>query len=67
MGVLVLVIGLTLRIAASFGAVSFGDMTLQERFFVALAWSLNYVITLTRSTKLDSNNNTNRLYHGSQT
>ena len=39
MGVLVLVIGLTLRVVASFGAVSFGDMTLKERFFVALAWS----------------------------
>ena len=38
MGVLVLVIGLSLRVLASFAAVSFGDISLKERFFVALAW-----------------------------
>jgi hypothetical protein len=38
MGVLVLVIGLSLRVAASFLAVSFSDLTLKERLFVALAW-----------------------------
>ena len=38
MGVLVLVIGLSLRVVASFMAVSFGDISLKERFFIALAW-----------------------------
>ena len=38
MGILVLVICLTIRIVASFGVVSFTDMTLKERLFVALAW-----------------------------
>jgi len=38
MGVLVLIIGLTLRIGASFLAVSFGDISIKERLFVSLAW-----------------------------
>ena len=38
MGVLVLIIGLSLRVLASFGAVSFGELTLKERLFVSLAW-----------------------------
>lgn len=38
LGIAVLVIGLTIRIMASYCAVLGGDLTLKERFFVALAW-----------------------------
>ena len=38
LGLAVLAIGLTFRIAASFLSVSGGDLTLKERVFVALAW-----------------------------
>ncbi len=38
LGVVVLVIGLTIRIIVSFFAVSCSDLNLKERLFVALAW-----------------------------
>jgi len=37
-GALVLALGLTLRLLASFLAVGCGDLSLRERIFVALAW-----------------------------
>ena len=38
LGILVLVIGLVVRIIISYLAVWWGDLTLKERIFVALAW-----------------------------
>ncbi len=38
LGILVLVIGLTVRVLVTFGAVGCGDLRLKERLFIALAW-----------------------------